>query len=318
MTWSVPNATYDTRRRRAPCAHAGLRLVALLLLVVGASAPVAHADTLQPSSEGVRTYVAAIGTPAHPERLRKALEALTPEAPQQALDLLVALGHAGGAAAADGLADLYDYRGADLRLRALEVAQRVGLRSARLLTCIRAARTTHDKGLRRATCAALGHLGDGRDVPFLLDAAARDDPRLRQVAFAALRRLSGEKLPPVASRWEAWWSRQVRRVEKSLPAAFKRVAADPASPASRADRSLLRRHAWTDLPGTERTLEAWLDRGGADLKVVACDLARELLLADLVPKLHVVRRRDGSILAVRKAADAALKRLGALVVEGDS
>jgi hypothetical protein len=65
--------------------------------------------------------------------------------------------------------------------------------------------------LRRAAAHELGQRDAWAPVPDLIEGLGDGDPRVREAAHAALRRLTGELADPAGSgdrraRWRAWWS----------------------------------------------------------------------------------------------------------------
>lgn len=285
-----------------------MRRVWIVALLLGMASP-AHAGKILPTDEGVSSALALTGTPATKEGVRRALDGVKRGGPQTAIDLATALGHAGGAAAADGLARLYAYQGADVRPVVLRSACKVGLRRARLLTRIRSALETRSKDIRLSACEAIGRLGDGRDVPLLLDLTADPDPRVRHTAFESLRRLSGAALPNVAARWGQWWRVQQSRADESLAPALRTLDIGAPTAARARLQSDVMRYAWLGLPEVERIVHRWLKSADEANRLLALRLAVDLRLADLGNAI-LGAHEFASSPAEERAAAAALARLG--------
>lgn len=287
-------------------------LVALLFCL----APDARAGEIRASDEGVRAALAVLGTPATPEGVARALQEVRRKGKKAALDVATALGSAGGVAAADGLARLFAFEGADVRALVLRSAGKVGLRSKRLRGRMESATGTRSPEVRLAACELIGRLGDGRDVSLLLDlAAAAKDARIRHVAFASLRQLSGTALPNVPARWEHWWQTQQRRADAALlPAlrAFERAEAESARLAPDVER-----YAWVRLDVVEKKLARWLTHGDAVRRTEAIRLVGALRLADLADAVRGAYEFASSK-AEREAARATLSRLGVPVSQAET
>jgi hypothetical protein len=204
------------------------------------------------------------------------------EGSDAAIAVAEALGEAGGFAAAETVADLLSgTRDRSVRLAALRAAGRIGLRTPTLARRVREAlESARSDEERRAVAEALGRVGDGADVPALLDLARSEDVGVRSAAFRSLRELSGKAAPDIAVRWTAWWRDLSARVEVDVRRAIDGLESDPDGPEAEIYRGVLRQHGWASVGILRDATRRWFGSASADLRADACRLAAVHRLAD--------------------------------------
>lgn len=280
-----------------------LGLIGLLALLLAVGADCAHADPDAVDAEVVR-LTQDLGKPARANAVFAALEALDRDDPASALYLVAALERSGGVEATKGLDRLLRSRHARVRVAALESIARLGLRAPEILDRVRFATMDTEIDVVRATCAALGAIGDGRDVPTLLLLARSEDRQTRLAAFRGLRALSGVRIPHVYARWSWWWKTRYERAQQELPRAFEALEtlAEDASPEQH--YALVEREAWVLLPRVREQLRRWLTGESLQHRVFACRLAAKLKLTDLLDPIRPLVRFGFAVELKQAAAEA--------------
>lgn len=286
-----------------------MRLLLVLICALFGSAPLICADSDKPSDEAVGAVLAKIGKPARAVAVQAALSEARREGGDAEVVLAIALGRAGGSAAVDGLSELIRRGDRATRLCAIESARRVGLRSKALLSALRRSLEKQSLAVRLAACMALGYVGDGRDVPTLLEMILEREPRVRLAAYQSLGRLSGASKPHVPAKWEYWWKTMEKKADEKLVPALETLTEDPSISNAAELLASIKRLAWLRLEMVEKTLSGWLEHGDKGLRATAARLAGELGLTDLAPKIER-RRRFAATDAQRALMDEALERLG--------
>jgi hypothetical protein len=247
-----------------------------------------RAESVIPEAGPATSLLERIGSPADPRAVKDALrEADRREQPPVLLAQV--LGYAGGAAALDGLSQLVRARDETVRITALDAAVRVGLRGER----VREAAVEFARDRRGpeqlAAITALGVVGDGRDLDFLLALAEGPDARVRREAFRALGRLTGARIPYEVARW-AWHCRVLgRRADARLETALLRIDESPESGDVEALLGDIARDAWLDLPRIRRFVHEWSTSTTEPRRRFACRLVGALRLADEADTIRSVR-----------------------------
>jgi HEAT repeat protein len=86
----------------------------------------------------------------------------------------------------------------------------------------------------RASVRALGALDDGHQVPALLAQLESDHPGVREVALAALRRVSGLQLHDSAETWREWYAGECAWLESRQPDAERELGSEHDAEVARA------------------------------------------------------------------------------------
>jgi len=297
-------------------ARTTLILAATLVLFAGAPSGLvgmrsAAAQSLTTSPpESVASVLEALGSPARPRAVRRLLRtALQDGSP--ALDVLAdALGRAGGHAALEAATRLARDRDPRVRLHALGALELIGLRSGTAASLVFRLALEGEGRERLAAVAALGVVGDGRDVELLLALARSSQAAERSASFAALRRLTDVSIPAIPARWTWHWRTLQRRAQLDLERDLAKLEADPEGSTARSRRAALARQAWVDLEPVDDVLRRWARSTDPALRAHACWIIAELRLADHadeVRRCHVLAL-PGSALAEESAR--ALRVLG--------
>lgn len=283
-----------------------MRVASTLLLALLLWVPTARAETVGPEEQP--DVLARLGTPARAEVVHTLLAGLAPEDTNAAVRIAHALGHAGGCDAVAGCLRLLDHGAVEARLAAIEAAGRAGLRLESLARRLR--RTVREGGDHevRAAVEALGHVGDGRDVPTLLDLTESESSRMRAAAFHALEDLTGAKMPFVRARWVWYWKGFSDRADRLLPQVLAALEDAVDGPDRQALAALVRRYGWVDAAEVRLTVREWLVSPDRELRAIACRLVGELRLADLASETRECLRFAVS----REHRQIALDALGVL------
>lgn len=258
-------------------------------------------------------WVELVGSPARAPSVRAARHKAFASGFEAVRSLARALGTAGGRAAAQGLADILDYRGKRLwgtfRVETLQAAAGIELRDARLMLSMRTCLTSQDVAIRAAAATALGRLGDSREVALLLRVARQEKRVVRKAAFRALGELTGASLPYSWARWHQWWrkhrQRVVPRIESAIAALESRADGDPLD----AHRQVLLDEGWAHMQVIEPLLADWLVNIGP-LRAEACALAAHFRLSDLGPAIERIAGGRLDRLAFNESARRALTVFG--------
>ncbi|MHC5012040.1 MAG: HEAT repeat domain-containing protein [Planctomycetota bacterium] len=231
----------------------------LLVLCVAWGASYAHA-------EDGETMLAVADLPAHvrPQVVDRLLTEVPRCQTDECVRLATALRASGGHAAADGLRRL--------------------LRSPEIADDVRQVLSRAEGKVAVAATETLGRVGDGRDVPFLLDALVGSDAKVAARALRALRELSGARLPASPARWRGWWEQEQPRARSELEAALVHVEAvvkrgeDPAR-----WREVIARQGWTDVESVARAATTWLQSCHPAVRAEGFHVVASLRLAGLAP-----------------------------------
>lgn len=288
-----------------------MRLLLLLILGLACSGTVAEAEEAKALGSA---SVGKLASPAAPASVEALLHAAEIGTTAQAIDTARRLAAAGGAPAARGLEQFLAHRDCRVRTAALEGLTRIGLRFDGLARHARRAVAEGSEQPRHEKLAAirlLGAVGDGRDMPRLLEIAAptTQDRELRSTAFRAMSALTGARLPYVQSRWAYWWKKQSKRRATLLERAIEAITDDPTAETVDLFGDVIENNAIFDLPYATAVVERWLRSGNENLILVGCHLAGALRAADLVEVLAALSRRRAAD-SITKAARSALARLG--------
>lgn len=223
------------------------------------------------------------------------------------------LGATGGEATLTPLRRLLRDREESVRTAALRAIARVALRSERLAgMAYNIAASGEGAGEERlAAITAVGCLGDGDDMPLLLQLASRDtdSPEVRSAAFRAMGAITGGRLPFVHARWAYWWRKESKRKRALLEKALLALDEEPESETAGIYAAAVESMAWFDLPYATDFIKSWLAGADPALRMLACKLAGSLRLADLVGELAPIAKRRGET-ALGVAALEALRTLG--------
>lgn len=83
---------------------------------------------------------------------------------------------------------------------------------------------SRDSGLQRQAMRAAVALRDTAAIPDLIEITMRADGGGQRMAFSALRKLTGQRLPDRAGAWETWYEREQSWMQDEAPAALERLA----------------------------------------------------------------------------------------------
>jgi hypothetical protein len=288
--------------------HRLLPAAALLALLVPVWPTRARGDAAP--DEVQRPLFERLGRPARRERVMDALAAARLAGPAGLEALARALGRSGGTASADALTLFLGDRSREVRIAALASTLSVGLRTPDLRDAVVACTRSLDEAERRAAVEALGVVGDGRDVPVLLDLCAQGSSPDRRAAFRALRALTGARLPYDAPRWAYLWRSLSVRAEQEVPRALDLIAARPDDPATEVSLTLVRTHGWAVLPLVRHVVHGWFTDPDGRLRRNACTVAAALHLADFADAVLQTHRFALQDEATAEAATAAMRALG--------
>jgi HEAT repeat protein len=288
-------------------------LAALTLLGLALLLPPPAAGAEEGEEGRRRALLERLGNPADVGAVLLAVHTLHGLDSDEALEFARTLGLTAGYGAAEGVHRILVSPRADVRIEALRSAARIRLRHRGLVGQARERLRSGEAEERLAAVDLLGVVGDGRDVPVLLDLAADEDPHLQRAAYQALKRLSGATLPYRHARWTYWWEHQGSLAAEQVERAIERLEHRPDRDDAEDHVAVLRTLGWIDLVAVELALQAWFHRPEAELRHAACRLAGDLRLTDCVDEVrwagHMAMEGE-----VRTAAQASLKALGA--VEG--
>jgi len=283
----------------------------LVFLVLAAVTMPGPASASPSGSADLESLVDRLGNPARQEVVT---DLVSDEASLQSaagLPLVAALRQSGGPHAAAGLARLVRQAEVAVQRRALRALGELGLRTAAVQRDVRRASRAYDAGVRVEALRALGRVGDGSDVPALLEALWAEDGPTRGAALAALGELSGLALPAARQRLDLWW-RALRA--QDLPLVKSSVEEIELAVAEERDyaaaRDALERTAWLDPETIHQTVAAWLERGNARLVREGLRLVARLRLADFAERVAgLARPRPAGAQPTPEALEA-LRALG--------
>jgi HEAT repeat protein len=283
-------------------ASRAFRAAALACVLIAGASTQARADEAT-----VRAAFEVLRAGCSPGRARAAIRSLAKEEPGVLAEAALRLAHAGGPAAAEGLPVLLGHTNAEVRLAALRTTAGMRLRSEPLRHGIQAALTGRSAAREERLTAleALGWVGDGRDVPALLDLCDDTDEETRQAAERAFLRLTGAVSPARSSaRRRAWWAEVSPRAEAEVRTALDGLEGDPEGPDTSVHRQVLRAKGWMDVEQVRARLFAWLWQPDPALRLEAIRAAAALRLVDLHAPLADLARspsRDSLAAAAREA-----------------
>jgi len=272
-----------------------------LLLLVGLAIGGVSLSTALAGEEPELSFVERLGVPARPSAVRDLVAEVLDQAPDECRRAASALSRAGGSAAADGLRRLLGHSEISVRISALDAAARLGIRLRGLTLQVRSCLESWNEGERCAALRALGVVGDGSDVPALLEALTLESAESRLAACEALRALGGPHLRPTPARWTHWWRAEQRTVAK-VKASVEALLADPEASCNR--ESILR-DGWTVLPMIEAALTEWFDQGTVSQKLLALRIVGRYRLADFADAVRWEHRAGSAELAPEARGAAA-------------
>ncbi len=223
------------------------------------------------------------------------------------VELASALRQCGGPHAASGLERLVRNGEVTVQVAALDALSELGLRTQAIQREVRRASRAFDVTVRAAAVRALGVLGEGEDVPGLLDALWSRESEIRAAALAALGRLSGHRLPAQRQRLDLWWS---ALKAEDLPLVAPSLQAIEAAALEGGDATLHRetlfRTGWLALPSIEKTAREWIESREESLVREALRIIARWCLADFrQPVAALVRPRRSDVPPLAEAVQAA-------------
>jgi hypothetical protein len=236
------------------------------------------------------------GLPAFPRMLDAA----------DALAAVKALTEAGGYGAAEALRPFLTHRETAVRVAALRATGVVGIRLRPLVADLRQALEDREPAVRVAAWGALGRVGDGHDVPGLLDALESDDLETRSVALRSLHSITGVRLTASVVRWDRWWRLSTSTAPTRLYAALTGIASGMSADVA-TDRETVARYAWADVDSVEDAARAWLRSSDPRLRTEGSRTTAALRLGSLAHDVRSIARytSDPAVFtAAREAAEA--------------
>lgn len=257
------------------------------------------------------TALERLGSPARPDAVSEELEAVRGRDMAAQARLARSLGMSGGPAALDGLVELVDGGDARVRAVAFQAAARIGLRHAKMRAAVRWALGRRNAPDRPNAVAALGVVGDGRDVPDLLAIAesAEESAAVQRAAFTGLRAVSGAAKPDKLRRWSAWWSSFESNGPARLEDAIKTFRHDPEHRQIAA--GMIARMAWLRLDLVNKHVVAWLRDEDPQVRHAAARIATASRSASLARHLAAAWEAEEAKSQLRAALEPGMKRLGA-------
>jgi hypothetical protein len=166
-----------------------------------------------------------------------------------------------------------------------------------------------DPAVREAAYAALAVVGDGGDVPALVESLRAGGQGDARATYDALTGISGVHFAYREVLWRNWWRETKANFPTRLKAALDTVETGGA-PGDVADaRGVIRRTAWIDLKLVSARVERWLVSGRPELRADGYRLCAELRLGDLADDVRIAQRCEYDP-ALQPAAAACAKRLG--------
>jgi hypothetical protein len=229
--------------------------------------------------------------------------------PRFARRLTAELRARGGYACARGLRALVAWEDARVRETALRAIAQNGLRVAESMEAVRAARRDDDPAVRDAAYAALAVVGDGTDVPSLIDSLRDNDPDGLRGAFDALTGISNVHFAYRDYLWRHWWKESQATFPARLKAALDAVESRGRLGNVDDARGVIRRTAWIDLPQVSARLVRWLGAGGPELRTDAFRFCTDLRLGDLADTVRAAQHAEYDE-SVRPVALECATRLG--------
>ncbi len=251
-----------------------------------------------------------LGRPARPDAVDRELEAVRGKDMRALTRLARALGTSGGPAALGGLVELADRGDARVRAAAFQAAVRIGLRHDKMRSVVRWALGRRGAPDRMDAVAALGVVGDGRDVPSLLAIAgsANESAAVRRAAFAGLRAVSGAAKPDKLRRWSTWWASFEHAGPKRLEDAVKQFVGNPEQRQIAA--GIVARMAWLRLDFVSDRVVTWLRDGDPEVRLAAVRIATASRSAALARHLARAWQAEEADSRVRTALEPGMRRLG--------
>jgi hypothetical protein len=159
----------------------------------------------------------------------------------------------------------------------------------------------------RVSLRALGALDDGRHVPALLAQLESAHAGLREVALAALRRVSGLQLRDSAAAWREWYADECAWVESRQPEAERELSSEQDAEVARALDEYAAHRIYRD----ERVLPVLevLESGSPAMRILSCATLARLGSLRALPAL-VERISDDDPLLAQAAWSAACELSG--------
>ncbi len=272
-----------------------LSLTALALLFVGPRAgDVLAGEAPDPAAPDpvVEARLAKLSSPPAPREVADLVRLPSvKEAPSAALRVVAVLWHAGGYAAAKGLRTLSTHDDASVRVAALTGVAHVGLRVAEGTDAVRRALSSRSLDERIAAFEAIGRVGDAQDVPDLVAALGECEACPRQAAYRALSALSGERLPAVPGRWQAWWQESQREMLPRIDAALDAISLQGTATSGgertvAPARALVLKEGWRAVDRVVEVARAFLRASDPALRIEGYRLAKGLRLGDLAEEVE--------------------------------
>ncbi|MHC5010870.1 MAG: hypothetical protein ACYTG6_07975 [Planctomycetota bacterium] len=209
------------------------------------------------------------------------------------------------------LAEALGAEEASVRMQALAKASELRLRTRRLHERVVACLAAPSPEERLAAIRALGAVGDGRDVPGLLDLAAYGAAQDREAALEAVGAILGLVPSRNTAAREAGWEAMRARADEQVPRALAGLEFRSPGADTSVHLETLRELGIVLVPAVKVTLLRWLEGPDDELRAAASTLAGELRLADLTPAIARLLVTSPLDPAVEREALRALDALGA-------
>jgi hypothetical protein len=296
-----------TRAASARRAAAALALVgAFVGAFVGVSpgrAIAAESPSAAVAFDEIDTAIQKLGTCPEPAEVLALVRRTTGRDASVALRVIAALVQRPGHGASRGLVAFVPHADAATRAAALRGIADMRIRHASGMDDVRAACRDLDAAVRAAAYAALGAIGDGSDVPLLLDTLSSQDAANVASAYAALRELTGSTLPYQERVWRQWWKETKVRAPAQLAEALACAESADTAAAKRLEAiALVAADAWIDVPAVTTRAAGWTESADATLRAIGYGLLAKLRAGDFAE--HIAR-------GLALETDADVLRLGA-------
>jgi len=158
----------------------------------------------------------------------------------------------------------------------------------------------------RSAALAAASLRDFDALPELIELLSAEDPGLRQTTLAALRQLTGKRLPADLGRWKLWYDREQRWLHRERAFAFRKLRSYDAAEVVEALGEIAQHP--TVREDFLLALRDLLQDRRPEMRVLASETLAELDAVEALEDLTTVALADPSAEVVQ-AASAALARL---------